>query len=279
MKKQLIVFDDMEGASGIFESNRAAVAHGSDLWRSYGRNCLTSDVLAVCNAANDSGVDEIMLYDGHFAGDPEYNVLLDRLPSNVHVFDVPDRCFDWRRIRGQAAREPYGLITVGQHARYGEKNAYFPHSIQTPPIKRILVNGLNVAEIGSFVMNFCGTPYLANIGDQASHKEALELSDTVSCISVKDKEKAWEPAPEETYPLIYNGVCDALQNIEKKKPLVIDGWCHCSMELVDGYRYQAPKEIPWKGTFSENVATWEAPYIEIAWELFNEVRAYIGKDK
>ncbi|NLM05953.1 MAG: M55 family metallopeptidase [Tissierellia bacterium] len=278
MKKQVILISDMEGASGIFDDNWEACLHGSDLWREYGREYLTSDILAVCEAVNDSGVDEIMLYDSHFAGDAEYNVIIEKLPSNVRFFDVPDRCFYWRRIRGQAMWEPYGIITVGQHARYGEKNAYFPHSIQSPPIKAIWINDYNIAEIGSSVLNFCGTKYLANIGDEASHREAKELSKTVSCITVKDKERNWEPSPAETYPIIYQGVLDAFKNINKKEPIIIEGSCNCSLELVDGYHFEAPKDFPWKGSFSSTEAKWEAPNVEIALELFNDVRECICKD-
>lgn len=194
--KQLIIVADMEGASGIFERNREASWHeewgtGTTLWRDYGRDCITSDVLAVCDAANKFGIDEILLYDSHCAGFAEFNVKLEKLPPNVKVFDVPNREFHWRRIRGQALWNPFGIITVGQHARYGEENAYFPHTIQSPPLKAFWVNGKHIAEIGNAVLNFPGTPYIANIGCVASHKEARELSAEVSCITVKDKQKGW----------------------------------------------------------------------------------------
>jgi len=94
------------------------------------------------------GPGEILLYDSHYAGCTAFNVLLDRLPHNVRVFDLSNREFDWRRIRGQAALEPWAIVTVGRHARYGENNAYFPHTIQSPPIKAFRVNGLHMAEIG-----------------------------------------------------------------------------------------------------------------------------------
>lgn len=55
---------------------------------------------------------------------------------------------------GQADWNPYGLITVGQHARYGEPDAYFPHTIQSPPIKELTLNGVHIAEIGMAVLNF-----------------------------------------------------------------------------------------------------------------------------
>lgn len=70
--KQLIVVSDMEGASGIFEENRSALYPEElypkeSLWREFGREALTSDVLAVCEGANAAGVDEILLYDMHCA--------------------------------------------------------------------------------------------------------------------------------------------------------------------------------------------------------------------
>ena len=179
--KQLIVIADMEGASGIFDLNKEACWHEElykqkTLWRTYGRACITSDVLAVCNAAIDMGIDDILLYDMHFAGCNESNIELEKLPSKVRLFDLPNREIWWGRIRGQAMTEPYGIVTVGQHARNGEANAYFPHTIHTPPIKEFFINGIHVAEIGESVMCFSGVPYIANIGCAASHKEALELS-------------------------------------------------------------------------------------------------------
>ena len=109
--KQLIVIADMEGASGIFDANREACRHEElypqyKLWRAYGRSCITSDVLAVCNAAVDAGIDDILLYDMHFAGCTESNVELDKLPACIRVFDLPNRETLWDRIRGQAAMEP-----------------------------------------------------------------------------------------------------------------------------------------------------------------------------
>jgi len=275
--KQLIVVADMEGASGIFEHNRTWLYNGKDDWRKYGRECITSDVLAVCNAAFDFGVDDIMLYDMHWAGDPEFNVILEKLPPKVRVFDVPDRGSYWRRMRGQAVQNPFGVITVGQHARYGEANAYFPHTIQSPPIKHLLLNGLRIAEIGVSVLSFNNAPYLANIGCQASMTEALELSKDIVCIPVKDKAKNWEPSPKETYPLIYKGVMKALQDALKARHVEIRPPYHFSMELCEGFEYNQTAEISWKGTLSQNIATWQAPTIEIGLELFDHVRELLRK--
>lgn len=286
MKKQLIVATDMEGASGIFENNRQAMLHEEmypdfSLWRTYGRDCITSDVLAVCQAANDFGIDEIMLLDFHFAGCTEPNVKLENLPGNVRLFDTPDRVMNYARIRGQADWKPFGIITVGQHARYGEPDAYFPHTIHTPPIKALYINGANIGEIGLAVLNFSGTPYIANIGCAASHKEARELSASVSCITVKDKKTGWEPSAAETAQMIYQGVMEALRNYENKTAyrLPEGEMIRCRMELCDGYTFNVPAEYPWVGTFEEKCAHWLAWDIDSAVSLLWKVDSLIQKVK
>ena len=278
--KQLIIVADMEGASGIFDSNREACWHEelhpqNTLWRSYGRDCITSDVLAVCNAAIEMGIDDILLYDMHFAGCKAYNVQIEKLPSIARTFDLPNREALWSRIRGQAAINPYGIITVGQHARAGEKNAYFPHTIHTPPIDSFYINGIHVAEIGESVMCFCDVPYLANIGCAASHKEALELSPNITCITVKDKARAWEPSHEETYPIIFNGVIEAIRDYDNKTAYPSQDHCVCELKLTDTHYFEGPNSFPWKGSFTKDCATWETHDIETALSLFWHVHEYI----
>lgn len=280
--KQLIVVADMEGASGIFESNYEACRHEemypkNTLWRSYGRACITSDVLAVCNAAADMGIDDILLYDMHYAGCRESNIELDKLPSTVRLFDLPDRSIMWSRIRGQAAMEPFGLVTVGQHARNGEANAYFAHTIHTPPIQSFYINGIHVAEIGESVMCFCDVPYLANVGCAASHREALELSPDVTCITVKDKLRKWEPTPEETYPIIYEGITAAIKDYKNKTAYPHSDRCICELNLTEEYRFRAPDSFPWKGEFKDRSAVWESHDIETALSLFWRLHDYIEK--
>ena len=200
------------------------------------------------------------------------------MPKNVRFFDTPDRCFFWRRIRGQAQIEPFGLITVGQHARFGEKGAYFPHTIQTPPIKATFFNGLHIAEIGHAVLNFGNVKYIANVGCRASMKEALEMSENICTISVKDKTVTWEPSPIETFPIIKGGIFKALRNIEHFNAPVFKAPFEFSMNLTEGFRFIAPPRISWKGSFNDNEAFWEAPSIELGLELFGFVRDCIERN-
>lgn len=271
MKKQLIIISD------IFDNDGMEVVNGSEQWRTLGREKMTSDVLAVCEAAKEFGIDDILYYDMHYAGSTEFNVNLERLPNNVRTFDVPNRCFFWRRIRGQADIKPFGIITVGQHARFGEENSYFSHTIQSPPIKSYWINEFHIAEIGSAVLNFQGVKYIANIGCAASEREAKELSNSVHHISVKDKGLGWEPSYKDTFKIIKEGVKKALNDYDNLEEVVIKPPYRFTMELCDNYCFNIPNDFSWKGTFEHNIATWEAPSFEIGSEIFNYVREYVKK--
>lgn len=274
-KKQIVIISDMEGASGIFDNDQMLLKHGSNEWFKIGRTYMTSDLLAVCEAVNEFGVDEIFYYDSHFAGNSEPNVIVESLPDNLVMADVEDRCFYWRRIRGQAEINPIGLITIGQHARNGEKHGYFAHTIQSPPIKEIRLNGIHIAEIGFSVLNFHDVPYVANVGCASSEKEARELNPNVTHLSCKSKEDNWEPSIEVTYSIIKEGIIKALNDLENKTKTILEGPYRFEMTLMDGYYFDQKKSISWKGEVEKDIATWESPDIEIGLELFNYVRELI----
>ena len=111
-----------------------------------------------------------------------------------------------------------------------------------------------------------------------SNKEAKELSPGVSCISVKDKKKGWEPSPAETYPIIYDGVTKALNQYQEKTGYPIQDKYSCKLYLTEGYHFEKPKDFPWKGLFSEKCAEWVAHDSETALSLFWEVHNNIKAD-
>lgn len=108
-------------------------------------------------------------------------------------------------------------------------------------------------------------------------KEALELSDTVATLAVKDKSINWQPDIKETYKLIKDGVGNALRNINDIKSVTMQPPYVFSMSLLDGFTFKVPNDISWKGTFDESNAYWEAPNVEIGLEIFNYVRELIVK--
>ena len=94
--KQLIVIADMEGASGIFDSNAEAFLHEelypqNKAWRAYGRSCITSDVLAVCSAAIDAESTTSFYMICILQDVPNQTLCLNSCPPCVRCFDLPDR--------------------------------------------------------------------------------------------------------------------------------------------------------------------------------------------
>lgn len=266
----------MEGASGIFDRNKDWCLNGSDNWLNFGRACITSDVKAVCDAALECGIDDILLYNGHFAGNPEFNIMLENLPPEVRVYDLENRCFYWDIIRRQSADEPFGLITVGQHARFGEPDAYMAHTIQSPPIRKLWLNGASVAEIGVAAYAFSGVKYIANIGCAASHREAREICSAVSCISLKDKSIGWEPSHEKNYSRIQSGVKTAINGIGAKLKIPKFAKFDFQLDLCAGYVF-ADAGAHFEISADASSAKWNAADYFEAFDGFNAVRSFIRK--
>lgn len=237
--KKIILICNMEGASRIFEENYMVKEHLSKEWIELGRSYITSDILTVCDACNEFGIDEILIYDGTVKEIKK----IDKFPNNVKFFDTEDRGFDYMRIRGQADINPYGVITVGQHARYGEEHAYFAHTIKSPPIKEWTLNKMCISEMSMGVLSFQGARYIANVGCSVSMYETRELNKKVHAIPVKDKSKKWQPSAKDNYDMIKCEVLKALKDSENMKVIDVEG----PYEFI----YKTPENISWKGSFDE----------------------------
>jgi len=268
-KKQLYILCDLEGASGISFANRKAMYHGSELWRSEGRALVTSDVKAVCDAANEFGIDEIIIEDEHDNGKREPNLLVTSLPSNVRVLRRPHLPGKARKVvRG----EPYGMVFVGRHAMCGG-GGFAPHTIQSPPIGAVTINGIRVGEIGLELAKFMGARLLAVVGEEAAVSEAKALCPQVVGIPVKSLEKNWFPSADETRPAIRRNVLDALRTREQARlqggGLDLEPPYRFTLAPAEGYIFDSRKKmllrwLTWffflrvyGGQLREQEASWE----------------------
>jgi D-aminopeptidase len=263
-KKQLYILCDLEGASGISPANRKAMHHGSEEWRSEGRALVTSDVKAVCDAANEFGINEIIIEDEHDNGKREPNLLVTDLPKNARVLRRPHLPGKARKaVRG----ELYGMVFVGQHAMAGG-GGFAPHSI-APHIGAITLNGVRVGEIGLELAMFMGAPLLAVVGEEAAMAEARALCPRVVEIPVKSLEKDWFPSADETRPAIRRGVLDALRAQEQASGLILKPPYRFTLAPAEGYVLDPDKKMPlrwltrlfffgiYNGRLSESEASWE----------------------
>jgi len=284
-KKQLYILCDMEGASGISASNRKAMHHGSELWQSEGRALVTSDVKAVCDAANEFGIDEIIVEDEHDNGKREPNLLVTDLPANVRVLRRPHLPGKARKVvRGQ----PYGMVFVGQHAMYGG-GGFAPHTIQSPPIGAITLNGVRVGEIGLELVQFMGAPLLAVVGEEAAIAEAKALCPRVVGIPVKSLEKNWFPSADETRPAIRRGAFDALRTRTEATGLDLKPPFRFTLTSADGYVFDPARKMPLRwltrffffrvygGKLAEREAAWEAKTVLRGLYVLHCARMFLRK--
>lgn len=283
-KRKLYILCDIEGATGISPANRDAMTHGSEAWERIGRPSITSDVLAVCEAANEFGIDEIVLNDAHDGRKRTPNVLPDRLPDNVRVLRRPSLPGKPRHaVRG----EPFGMIIVGQHAMAGG-GGFAPHTIAWP-LAEVCINGLRVGEIGIELALFMGTRLLAVVGEQAAVDEAHALCPPCVGVPVKSLESDWFPTPDEMHPNIAEKTLEAMQRREEM----------VGLNLASPFRFSVrPHEKLWldrekrfflrslmehvlfrrcKGTMTETEVSWETKTIVGGIYMVHAMRSFMQR--
>ncbi len=284
VKRILYVLCDMEGASAIAPANRQAMHHGSDAWRAEGRALVTSDVKAVCDAANEFGIDEIVIEDEHDNGKRVPNLLVTDLPRNARVLRRPHLPGKARKaIRG----EPFGMVFVGQHAMKGG-GGFAPHTI-APHIGSVTLNGVRVGEIGLEMATFMGVPLLAVVGEAAAVAEAKALCPRVVGVPVKSLDTGWFPTADETRPAIRRGVLDALRSRDAATGLALSPPYRFTMQPADGHVFDRDRKMPLRwlarlwffriygGRLTAGEASWEARTVRRGIFALHTARAFLRK--
>ena len=284
-QKQLYILCDMEGASQISPENRKALYYGSELWQHEGRRYVTSDLKAVCEAANEFGIDEIIVNDEHDYGNKEPNVFVHELPTNIKMVKRPHMPGTPRRM---TQKDPFGIVMVGQHAMSGG-GGFAPHTIQSPPIGRITLNGSTIGEIGLELALFMGVKFLAIIGEEAAIGEAKTLCPGVVTCPVKNLERNWFPTAEENYPIIRDKVLQAIRQREEAGSFQTPSPYRFSLGLNDDYYFDPNKRFAlcwlanllfyrlYKGKMEENEVFWETKRIVSGLNTIHMMRMFARK--
>lgn len=283
--RQLYILCDLEGASQISPANKTAMHYGSALWQQEGRGFITSDLKAVCEAANEFGIDEIIINDDHDSGHKKPNVLVQELPRNVRMVKRPHMPGTPRKmVRGELC----GIIIVGQHAMYGG-GGFAPHTIQSPPIEAVTINGIKVGEIGLELALFMDAKLLAIVGDEAAAKEARVLCPHVVTIPVKSLERNWFPQAKENYPVIKEKVLQALRQREHAEGLHLDPPYRFWLKVTENFIFDSEKRffLRWlakpyffgryQGRMEGREAFWQAKTIVGGLSALQATRLFVKK--
>ena len=111
--KRILVYHDMEGLSGEDDSRQFSFRHKEQYAK--GRELLTDDVNAVVAGLFDGGATLVHVVDAHGSGNPDPDVLLDKLDPRAHMVF---REKPFRQYVDIVEPNVYdGIVCVGMHAK------------------------------------------------------------------------------------------------------------------------------------------------------------------
>jgi len=168
---KLLISADMEGISGIVDWEQVTPGHVE--YQSRGRVLMTDDVNAAIQGAFESGVDEVLVSDGHWNA---RNILLEELDSRAKLNSGSPSPF--AMMQGiDDTPPPEAVMLVGYHATAGTKKAILDHTWSDHRIRAVYLNDRLVGEIGlnAAVAGHYGVPVIAMTGDQHACEEGQAL--------------------------------------------------------------------------------------------------------
>jgi len=247
--KKIFMITDMEGVSGIFDTELQCLPYKSPRWEE-SRKLLTGEINAAVDGLFEGGAAEVVVWDGHSSG------------QNLSVLDIHPRA---RLLTGGSVSSTLELdpsysavIFIGQHALAGAEKGILGHSYDSQNIQNIWVNERPTGEIGARVMlaGTFGIPVVMLAGDTAACKELHELVPQAECAEVKSGVSRTAgfmlPHPA-SCALIREKARRGLERLAEFKPYRVSGTVEVKVELTTkGSRSFRPRE----GVQQLNDRTW-----------------------
>ena len=178
-KKRLYISADMEGIAGV-----ATIEHLTPAGFEYqqAREWYTAEVLAVCEAAFERGIEEVVVSDSHGNGQ---GLLIDRLPDNVQVVR------SWPRplcmMEGVDVGEYVGAMLIGYHSGASDVRGVLAHTLHGGAISEVRLNGQVASEtvISAYTAAHFGVPLIMVSGCDAYIEHAKSVLPGVEGVITK----------------------------------------------------------------------------------------------
>ena len=176
--KKVFVVTDMEGVSGIFDTDLQCLPGQSPQFEE-SRKVLTGEINAAVDGLYDGGATEVVVWDGHDGS------------RTLSVLDIHPKA---RLLAGEPISPTLELdasysaiIFIGQHAMAGAEKGILSHSYSSLGVQNMWVNGKPVGEIAGRVMlaGTFGIPAVMLSGDTAACREFHDLVPQGECAEVK----------------------------------------------------------------------------------------------
>lgn len=174
---RILIVTDLEGAGGVNDAEEQLLPGQ----RRYieARRILIGEVNAAVEGARSAGASEVVIWDGH---DGSRTFSVDEIHSSAKLLQgrpTPANYYLSQKLYD-------GIIFIGQHAMAGARNGVLAHS-QSFSVKRILINGSEVGEIGQVaaIAGYFAIPVIMLAGDQAACSELAGLQPGAVTVAVK----------------------------------------------------------------------------------------------
>ena len=176
--KKVFMITDMEGVSGIFDSEMQCMPYKSPRWEE-SHKLLTGEINAAVDGLLAGGATEVVVWDGHDSS------------QSLSVLDIHPKA---RLLTGMPVSPTMELdpsysavIFIGQHAMAGARNAILSHSFSSLGIQNMWLNGKPIGEIGvcTRLAGYFGIPVIMLSGDTAACEELHTEVPQAECAEVK----------------------------------------------------------------------------------------------
>jgi D-amino peptidase len=247
--KKVFVITDMEGVSGIFDTDLQCLPNQSPRFEE-SRKLLTGEVNAAVDGLFAGGATEVVVWDGHDGS------------RTLSVLDIHPKA---RLLTGEPISPTLELdssysavIFIGQHAMAGTTIGILSHSYSSAGIQNIWVNGKPTGEIGGRVMlaGVFNIPAIMLSGDTAACREILALVPQAECAEVKSgvsRTAGYMLSHSAACALIKEKAQRAMERLPEIRPYKISGPAEVKVEFTTrGERTFFPRE----GVERLNARTW-----------------------
>jgi D-amino peptidase len=228
--KRIKVFmvTDLEGVSGIFDSDLQCLPYQSKRWEE-SHKLETGEVNAGVDGLIAGGATDVIVWDGHDSG------------LTLSALDINPKC---RLLQGRPIPPTMGLdssydaiVFVGQHAMAGNDKGILSHSYSSLGIQNIWVNGKPEGEFGTVAMiaGSFGIPVAMLSGDAAACQEVRDLTPQAECAEVKQgisRTSGYMLPHPIACALIRARAERAMERLPEMKPLRIEGPVEVKVEFT-----------------------------------------------
>jgi len=214
---KILVYYDMEGISG--QNDLRSLSYGNPEYEP-AREWLTNDVNAVIDGLFSGGADVVDVVDAHGSGNPESDILVDRMDSRANLLDKADPFRPYVDLTEAGVYDAVAVVCM--HSKTG--GGGFGAHTYTLGMDWILNDmSINETEIIAYAWGQVGVPVIFASGDntlaeQLSWMDWLEYVTVKTAIAADDAElRPFEDVHEE----MRTAAARAIENVTSSKAVTL----------------------------------------------------------